>query len=79
MDLERKAEALTKVRAQLDKYPVAIGDVGFKVAPGVQELHELQDYLSEQLGLPRTVIIIGRKAFDDTSTTATYVIDSRPQ
>lgn len=78
MDLEKKVTALDKVRAELNMHPVAIGDVGFPVASGVHELHELEDYLAEHLDLSPTAISIGRKAIDDTSTTATYVIDSRP-
>lgn len=79
MDLEKKVTALDKVRAELKMYPVAIGNVGFPVASGVHELHELQDYLAKHLDLPPTVISIGRRALDDTSTTAAYVIDSRPR
>lgn len=79
MDLKKKVEALDIVRAKLKMYPVAIGDVGFPVASGVHELHELKDYLAENLGLSPAAISIGRKAIDDTSTTAAYVIDSRPQ
>ena len=78
MDLNKKVEALDIVRAKLEMYPVAIGDVGFPVASDVRELHELEDYLVEHLDLPPAAISIGRKAIDDTSTTATYVIDSRP-